>query len=148
MLPSLIDDGCRQQLRGIELAHGESFEPSLLSAREALELRAPHVPELDVNPVGATLAEEDDRHGSSLGQGEQKAKLHDGLASLCCTGRTNWASPRSSRRFNEREISFGISPHAGRRAGVTLPRQWQRHALALAEQEWSRRVARDVNTIF
>jgi hypothetical protein len=121
MLPSLIDDGCRQQLRGIELAHGESFEPSLLSAREALELRAPHVPELDVNPVGATLAEEDDRHGSSLGLGEQKAKLHDGLAS---------------------------PPHAGRRAGVTLPRQWQRHALALAEQEWSRRVARDVNTIF
>jgi len=120
-----------------------------LSAREALELRAPHVPELDVNPVGATLAEEDDRHGSSLGQGEQKAKLHDGLASLCCTGRTNWASPRSSRRFNEREICFwNFAACRSARAGVTLPRQWQRHALALAEQVWSRRVARDVNTMF
>lgn len=64
VLASLIDHRGGQQLRGVEVAHGEALEPSLLPTREALKLRSPHVPDLDVDPVRATLAEEDDRHAS------------------------------------------------------------------------------------
>ncbi len=66
VLASLIDNRGGQQLRGIELAHCEALEPSLLPTREALQLRPAHIPELDVDAVRATLAEEDDRHRSSL----------------------------------------------------------------------------------
>src|SRR4051812_10909129 len=66
VLSRLINDRRRQQFRRVELADGESFEPCLLPARKALQLRSPDVPELDVDPVRATLAEEDDRHQSSL----------------------------------------------------------------------------------
>ena len=74
MLARLIDDGCGEQLGRIELAHSESFEPCLLSAREAIKLCAPDVPQLDVHTIGAALAEQEDRHGSSVALGEQKAK--------------------------------------------------------------------------
>ena len=62
MFTGLIDDGCGEQLGRIELADSESFEPCLLSAREAMELCAPDVPQLDVDAIGAALAEEKDGH--------------------------------------------------------------------------------------
>ena len=64
VLARLVDDGCGEQLGRIELADGESFEPCLLSAREALKLCAPDVPQLDVHTIRTALAEEDDGHGS------------------------------------------------------------------------------------
>ena len=64
VLARLIDDGRGEQLRRIELADSESFEPCLLSAREAMKLCAPDVPQLDVHAIGAALAEQEDRHGS------------------------------------------------------------------------------------
>lgn len=76
VLASLIDNRGGQQLRGIEIAHGEALEPSLLPAREALQLRSPHVSELYVDPVRATLAEEDDRHRSSLVIRRRKGKIY------------------------------------------------------------------------
>ena len=63
VLARLIDDGCGEQLGRIELADGESFEPRLLSAREAMKLCAPDVPQLDIDAIGATLAEQEDGHG-------------------------------------------------------------------------------------
>jgi hypothetical protein len=74
VLSRLINDRRRQQFRRVELADGESFEPRFLPAREALQLRSPHVPELDIDPVRATLAEEDDRHRSSLVTWRRKDK--------------------------------------------------------------------------
>jgi hypothetical protein len=70
----LIDDCCGEQLGGIELADSESIEPCLLPAREAMKLCAPNVPQLDVNAIGAALAEQEDGHGSSVAGGEQKTK--------------------------------------------------------------------------
>ena len=64
MLACLIDEGCGEQLGRIELADSESFEPCLLSAREAMKLCAPDVPQLDVHAIGAALAEQEDGHGS------------------------------------------------------------------------------------
>ena len=120
-----------------------------LVAREALELGAPHVPELDVNPVGATLAQEDDRARKQFRPGRTKSKTPRRPGVTVLHGPNELGKSTLVEAIQRaRDISFGISPHAGRRAGVTLPRQWQRHALALAEQVWSRRVARDVNTIF
>jgi hypothetical protein len=42
MFPRLIDHGRRQQLRRIELANGEAFEPGLVTAGQAVELRPTH----------------------------------------------------------------------------------------------------------
>jgi hypothetical protein len=66
MFARLIDHRCGQQLRRIEFADRETFQPCLLTARKALELRPPNIPQLDVNAVRAALAEEDDRHHSSV----------------------------------------------------------------------------------
>ena len=66
MLPCLIDDCRDQKLRRIKFAHGETIQPSLLSACQAMQLRAPDVPEFDVDPVRPTLAEEQNGHGESL----------------------------------------------------------------------------------
>ena len=74
VLARLIDDGCGEQLGRIELADSESFEPCLLSAREAMKLCAPDVPQLYVNAIGAAVAEQEDGHASSVVLGEQKAK--------------------------------------------------------------------------
>ena len=74
MLPGLVHDSACQELRGVEFADRETIEPSLLPASEAVKLRTPHVPKLDVNAVGAALAEEQNRHGDeSKSQSEQKA---------------------------------------------------------------------------
>ena len=73
MLPRLIDDRGDQQLGRIKLAHGETIEPRLLSACKAVQLRAPDVPEFDIDPVRPTLAEEQNGHGQSL-KGEAKKK--------------------------------------------------------------------------
>ena len=62
MLSRLVNDGRGEQLRRIELTDRESLEPGLLSAREALKLCAPVVPQLDVNAVGAAVAKQKDRH--------------------------------------------------------------------------------------
>jgi hypothetical protein len=75
MLPRLIDDCRGQQLRGIKFAHGETIEPCLLSAREAMQLRAPDVPEFDVDPVRPTLAEEQNGHGESLERQAKKRQI-------------------------------------------------------------------------
>lgn len=45
-----------------ELAQREPVEPGFLPAREAVQLRAPVVPELDIDATRATLTEEDHRH--------------------------------------------------------------------------------------
>jgi hypothetical protein len=66
MLSRLVNDGRGEQLRRIELTDRESLEPSLLSAREALKLCPPVVPQLDVNVVGAALAKQKDRHGRGV----------------------------------------------------------------------------------
>ena len=79
MLPSLIDNRGGQQFRGIKVADGESFKPSLLPAREALQLRSSRVPQLDVHPVGAALAEKDDRHRDSLAK---KANKRQNIAKI------------------------------------------------------------------
>lgn len=62
MLPRLIDHSSRQQLRRIEFADGETFEPRFMPAGQALELRPTHVPQLDIDAVRAALAEQQDRH--------------------------------------------------------------------------------------
>lgn len=62
MFPRLIDDCGGQQLRRIELAHGEALEPRVLTAREAVHLRAPGVPQLHVDAIRTALAEEEDSH--------------------------------------------------------------------------------------
>ena len=64
MLARLVDHGCGQQLRGIEVAHGESLEPRLLPTRQAVKLSAPDVPQLDVHAIGTALAEQENGHGS------------------------------------------------------------------------------------
>jgi hypothetical protein len=56
VLARLIDDGCGEQLGRIEIANSESFEPCLLSAREAMKLCAPDIPQLDVHAIGTALA--------------------------------------------------------------------------------------------
>ena len=74
MFPCLIDQGCGEHLRWIEIADRESLEPRLLTARHAMKLRAAHVPELDIDTVGATLAEQKRRHQSSLAAWRTKSK--------------------------------------------------------------------------
>jgi hypothetical protein len=75
MFSRLIDDRSRQQFRRVELADREPLEPRLLAARVALELRTSDVPELDVDAIGAALAEEENSHEQPVyDQSEQKAK--------------------------------------------------------------------------
>ena len=66
MLPGLIHHRRGQQLRGIEVADSKSLEPRFLPARDAVKLRAPDVPQLDVNAIGAALAKQKHRHRASL----------------------------------------------------------------------------------
>jgi hypothetical protein len=66
MLPSLIDDRRRQQLDGIELAHGATIEPRQLTAGVPLKLRAPAIAELHINAVRAALVDENDSHGIAV----------------------------------------------------------------------------------
>ena len=75
MLPSLIDDRRRQQFRRVELTDREPIKPRLLPAGVALELRTSDVPELDVDAIGAALAEKENSHEKAVyGLSEQKAK--------------------------------------------------------------------------
>lgn len=60
MLPGLIDHRRRKQLGRIELADCETIEPRLVAAGQAVNLRALHVPKLDIHTVRAALAEEQD----------------------------------------------------------------------------------------
>jgi hypothetical protein len=66
VLASLIDDRGHQQFSWVKLADREALKPGLLAASETLKLCSPVVPQLDVDAVGAALAEEDDRHKGSL----------------------------------------------------------------------------------
>src|SRR5690349_19940407 len=61
-LARLIDDGRRQQLRRIEVADSEPLEPCLMSASDAVKLRALDVPQLDIDAVRAALAEQERGH--------------------------------------------------------------------------------------
>ena len=75
-LPRLIDQGCRKKFRRVELADCEAVKPCLLAAGQALNLSAPHVPELDVNAVGAALAKQQNSHSrQSTVRGEEKANV-------------------------------------------------------------------------
>jgi hypothetical protein len=62
MFSRLVNDGRGEELHRIELTYRESLEPGLLSAREAVKLCPPVVPQLDVDPVGAAVAKQKDRH--------------------------------------------------------------------------------------
>ena len=62
MLPRLVDDRCRQEFERLEFADREPIEPRLVAAGQAVNLRAPDVPELDIDAVRAALAEEQRRH--------------------------------------------------------------------------------------
>lgn len=62
MFARLVHHCSRQQLRRIELADREAFKPSFMTTREAVNLRPPHVPELDIDAVRAALAEKKDHH--------------------------------------------------------------------------------------
>jgi hypothetical protein len=63
MLARLIDDRSRDQLHGIEIAHGEAIEPGLAFTCEAPKSSARPVPLSNVHAVGAALAQEHDSHG-------------------------------------------------------------------------------------
>ena len=76
VLPCLIDDCGGQQLRRVELADREPLEPSFLPARQAMQLRPAYVPKLDVDAVRAALAEQQDRHWTSLVDSEENTKQH------------------------------------------------------------------------
>jgi hypothetical protein len=62
VLSRLVNNGCDQQLRWIEVADRETIEPSFLAACQAMKLRAANVPKLDVDAVRTALAKEQDRH--------------------------------------------------------------------------------------
>lgn len=74
VLSRLVHDGGGQQLRRIELAHGKSVEPSLLPARQTLQLSPSNVPQLDVDALRPTLAEQKHRHRGSVAAGRRKSK--------------------------------------------------------------------------
>lgn len=63
MLPGLIDNRRCKQLGRIELADCETIEPRLVAAGQAVNLRAPDIPELDIHAVRAALAEQQNSHG-------------------------------------------------------------------------------------
>jgi hypothetical protein len=66
MLPRLVNDCRRQQFCGIEFADREALQPCLLTACKALKLCPPHVPQLDVDALRTTLAEEENRHEAEV----------------------------------------------------------------------------------
>jgi hypothetical protein len=74
MLAGLIDHGGREQLRRIEFAQCEALEPRFLVARVTVQLSASPIPQFDVDPVRAALAEEDGSHASSVAVGRTKGK--------------------------------------------------------------------------
>jgi len=100
VLSRLVDHRGGQELGGVKIAHGKPLKPRLVSARKALKLCAPDVPELDVDTVGAALAEEEDRHWISLASRRRKGKTNRSAAdSLVPAGiphymsRSRWTSP-------------------------------------------------------
>jgi hypothetical protein len=96
MLAGLIDDGCGQQFRRLEVAHREPFEPRLLAAAEALQLSASNVPQLNIDAVRPALAEEENGHGGSLASGEEKANHHPAMLKPLrgwAYGRFSWGTP-------------------------------------------------------
>ena len=63
VLPRLVDNGRCEKLRRIKLADREPVEPCLLTAGQAVQLRATDVPQLDIYAVRAALAEKQNGHG-------------------------------------------------------------------------------------
>jgi hypothetical protein len=74
MLPGLVNHRRSQQLRCIEVAKREPLEPCLLPTRQALELRPPNIPQLDVHTIGTALAEQEYGHLTSLAVRRTKGK--------------------------------------------------------------------------
>jgi hypothetical protein len=74
MFPGLIDHSGREQLRGIEFAHRKAVEPCLLAARQAMKLRPPDIPQLNIHAVRTALAEENDGHIGSVAARRIKSK--------------------------------------------------------------------------
>jgi hypothetical protein len=62
----LINDRRGCQLHWIKIANGEAIEPCLAVATETPKTRSASVPLGDVDPVRATLAEEEKRHESGV----------------------------------------------------------------------------------
>jgi hypothetical protein len=121
VLSCLIDHGCRQQLRWIEVANGESLEPSFFPARDAVELRASDVPKLDVHAIGAALAEQEHRHGpKSIDMANKRQKRNERYVFTGCrAGAVNRnASARSTKRIDCR----CASRPATRRRGAFIER--------------------------
>ena len=69
-----------------------------MSAREAMDLRAPHVPVFDVNAVRAALAEEENRHGGSLALAAKKRQIRANYEAICANPEgaavSRWARAR------------------------------------------------------
>ena len=80
MLPGLIDHGCGQQPRGIEVAYCESLKPRFLPARQTMKLSTPNIPQLDVDAIGAALAEQEHGHRTSLAAQRRKGKTCQEMA--------------------------------------------------------------------
>jgi len=66
MLAGLIDQRRSYELRGLELTDREAIQPGLLATREAVDLRASHVPQLDIHAVRPALAKEQNGHDSRV----------------------------------------------------------------------------------
>jgi hypothetical protein len=63
MLSRLVHERGAYQLCRVELADGESIQPCLLPTREAVNLRASHIPQLDVDAVRPALTKKQHCHG-------------------------------------------------------------------------------------
>lgn len=74
VLPRLIDDGARDELCWVKLAHRKTIEPRLTLTCEAPKPRTSAVPLSDVDAVRTALAEEDDRHCTSLAARRTESK--------------------------------------------------------------------------
>jgi len=72
MLTRLVHEHRTQQFGWVELADRKAVKPCFLPACQAMKLRSPCVPQLDVDAVGAALAEEQDRHLADSIRGANK----------------------------------------------------------------------------
>jgi hypothetical protein len=90
MFPGLIDYSGREQLRRIEFAHRKAVEPCLLAARQAMKLRPPDIPQLNVHAVRTALAEENDGQTGQCSleaNKKQKSRLRGAYAESRLRGR-------------------------------------------------------------
>jgi hypothetical protein len=75
MLPGLVDEGCREKLRRIELAHSEAVEPRFASTARALDPHPVRIPLAGLDSVRSTLTKEQVRHEDGSVDGKAKKRL-------------------------------------------------------------------------